>query len=175
MNEFLSYELSDFLLFSKQTYFRQFALINEEFPFLPLLLSVVAAAVAIFARTRGTLLRLALLWAACAWLFLHRHYAGTLHAGAPDGPSVGVEFVATSVTSGGDGSDDAAQIDPILRANPNLGFMCDRRGYLVSDVTPKTWTTHFRVVPFVTRPGAPVETRRTFVVEAGAPRLSPTV
>jgi len=75
MSEFLSYELSDFLLFSRQTYFRQFALINEEFPFLPLLLTAVALAVAIFAGKRGTLLRLALLWLACAWLFLHRHYA----------------------------------------------------------------------------------------------------
>jgi hypothetical protein len=74
MNELLSYELADFLLFSKQTYFRQFALIHEEFPFLPVLLSAVAVAVTIFAKQRGTLLRLALLWAACGWLFLHRHY-----------------------------------------------------------------------------------------------------
>jgi alkaline phosphatase D len=104
---------------------------------------------------------------------VHRHYAGTLHA-APDRAPVGVEFVATSITSGGDGSDNAEQIDPILRANPNLRFTCDRRGYLVSEVTPQSWTTHFRIVPFVTRPDAPVETRRTFVVEAGTPGLSQT-
>ena len=44
--------------------------------------------------------------------------------------------------------------------NPHLRFMCDRRGYLLAEVTPQSWTTHYRVVPFVTRPGAPLETRR---------------
>jgi alkaline phosphatase D len=106
---------------------------------------------------------------------VHRHYAGTLHTTTPDAPPVGVEFVATSITSGGDGSDNADQIEPILRANPHLRFTCDRRGYLVADVTAQAWTTHFRVVPFVTRPGAPVETRRTFVMEAGAPGLAQTL
>ena len=105
---------------------------------------------------------------------VHRHYAGTLRAGGVAGerPPVGVEFVTTSITSSGDGSDDPAAVDPILRRNPDLAFMCDRRGYLLAEVTPKTWTTHFRVVPYVTRPGAPLETRQSLVMEAGAPGLS---
>ena len=105
---------------------------------------------------------------------VHRHYAGTVHAAAaaPDRAPVGVEFVTTSITSSGDGNDNAELIDPILRANPNLRYSCDRRGYLVADVTARTWTTHYRVVPYVTRPGAPVETRRSFVMEAGAPGLA---
>jgi alkaline phosphatase D len=104
---------------------------------------------------------------------VHRHYAGSLPAdGLPDRPLVGAEFVTTSVTSGGDGSDDRGPLDPILRANPHLRFMCDRRGYLLAEVTPRTWTTHFRVVPHVTRPGAPIETRQSFVVEAGAPGIA---
>lgn len=104
---------------------------------------------------------------------VHRHYAGTLPGvGAARERVVGAEFVATSITSGGDGSDDPARLTPILDRNPHLAYTCDRRGYLVADVTPKTWTTHYRVVPFVTRPGAPVETRRAFVMEAGAPGLS---
>ena len=104
---------------------------------------------------------------------IHRHYAGTLHAGttSPEGPAVGAEFVATSVTSGGDGNDDASTNDPILARNANVKFTADRRGYLVTDVTASAWTTHFRVVPYVTRPGAPLETRRSFVVEAGQPGL----
>jgi alkaline phosphatase D len=105
---------------------------------------------------------------------VHRHYAGTLHApgATPDRPAIGVEFVASSVTSSGDGSDGAGEMDPILRANANLCFMCDRRGYVVADVTAQSWTTHYRVVPYVTRPGAPVETRRSFVMEAGKPGLT---
>jgi alkaline phosphatase D len=105
---------------------------------------------------------------------IHRHYAATLHAGAtgPDRPAVGAEFVTTSVTSGGDGTDDPASVDPILSRNPAIAYTCDRRGYLVADVTRDTWTTHYRVVPWVTRPGAPVETRRSYVVEAGRPGLT---
>ena len=103
---------------------------------------------------------------------VHRHYADTLHKGAPDGPVIGAEFVTTSVTSSGDGTDDMTSIEPILRRNPNIRYSADRRGYLVAEVTPATWTTHFRVVPWVTRPGAPVETRRSFVVEAGRPGMS---
>jgi len=103
---------------------------------------------------------------------VHRHYAGSLTAAAGDRAPVGVEFVTTSITSGGDGSDNAEQIDPILRANPNLCFTCDRRGYLVAEVTSQAWTTHYRVVPYVTRPGAPVETRCSYVMAAGEPGLS---
>jgi alkaline phosphatase D len=106
---------------------------------------------------------------------VHRHYAGILPApGAePDRTAVGVEFVTSSVTSSGDGTEVTVDADPILRANPNLRYMCDRRGYLVAEVTPDTWTTHYRVVPYVTRPDAPVQTPRSFVMEAGSPGLSP--
>ncbi len=105
---------------------------------------------------------------------VHRHYAGTLHAGggAPDRPPVGAEFVTTSITSSGDGTDDPAGTDPILRRNPHLRFMCDRRGYLLAEVTPQSWSTHYRVVPFVTRPGAPLETRRSLLMESGVPGVS---
>jgi alkaline phosphatase D len=105
---------------------------------------------------------------------VHRHYAGNLHAdgAALDRPPVGVEFVTTSITSSGDGRDDPGGVDPILSRNPQLRFTCDRRGYLLAEVSPQSWTTHYRVVPFVTRPGAPLETRRSFVMEAGAPGLS---
>ncbi|MEV0695356.1 hypothetical protein [Streptomyces sp. NPDC050388] len=36
-------------------------------------------------------------------------------------------------------------------------------------MTSDLWTTDFRVVPYVTRPGAPVSTRATYVVENGRP------
>ncbi|BCS34278.1 alkaline phosphatase D [Luteitalea sp. TBR-22] len=103
---------------------------------------------------------------------IHRHYAATLHVGGPEGRPVGGEFVTTSVTSGGDGTDAPASSDPILARNPNIHYTCDRRGYLLADVTPEAWTTHYRVVPWVTRPGAPLETRRTYVMEAGRPGLT---
>lgn len=104
---------------------------------------------------------------------VHRHFAGTLHGRGndPERPVIGAEFVTTSITSAGDGTDDPTPMDPVMRRNPNIAFTCDRRGYVMHDVSDAQWTSHFRVVPWVTRPDAPLETRRTFVVEAGVPGL----
>jgi alkaline phosphatase D len=41
-------------------------------------------------------------------------------------------------------------------------------------VTPERWQADYRVVPYVSRPGAPVSTRASFVVEAGRPGLQPS-
>lgn len=81
MGEWASYALSDFLLFSPQTYFRQFALINDELFPLPALLTALALAAALLAGSRRIWLRRAavlasaLFWASSAWLFHHRSYA----------------------------------------------------------------------------------------------------
>ncbi len=104
---------------------------------------------------------------------VHNHYAANLPAGAgPDGRPAGAEFVTTSVTSGGDGQESTPFYDELLRQNPNVRFSNNRRGYLLCDVSDTRWQTQYRVVPYVTRPGSPVETRRTFIVEAGRPGLS---
>lgn len=103
---------------------------------------------------------------------VHNNYAANLPAGPDaDGRPVGVEFVATSVTSGGDGQESTPFYDELLVRNPNVVYSNNRRGYLVCDAAADMWQTSFRVVPYVSRPGAPVETRRTFVVEAGRPVL----
>ncbi|MGE0658818.1 MAG: DUF6064 family protein [Reyranellaceae bacterium] len=76
-----SYALADFLLFSPQAYFRQFALINETAVPLPVLLHGLAAALlwlsgsSIPWRRRAVLIGLAVLWASSAWLFHWRSYA----------------------------------------------------------------------------------------------------
>ena len=43
------------------------------------------------------------------------------------------------------------------------------RGYGACDVTPDTWTTHFRATPFVDEPGAPLLTKASSVIEQGQP------
>lgn len=79
MGTWSSYALSDFLLFSPQTYFRQFALINETAT--PLLLHALAAALlglsvrSTAGSRRVVLFGLAILWASSAWLFHWRSYA----------------------------------------------------------------------------------------------------
>ncbi len=85
----------------------------------------------------------------------------------PASRTVGTEFVGTSLTSGGDGQDSTAGGQGVLSRNPHIQFYNGQRGYVVCEVTPDRWTADYRVVPFVERPGAPISTRATFVVESG--------
>jgi alkaline phosphatase D len=87
----------------------------------------------------------------------------------PASPTVGTEFIGTSISSDGDGVEVTEEGAIALAENPHVRFHNGQRGYVTCDVTPDRWTTTFRVVPFVTRPGAPVGTRATFVVDAGRP------
>jgi alkaline phosphatase D len=87
----------------------------------------------------------------------------------PGSATLGTEFVGTSVSSGGDGSDTTAYHQRVLAENGHLHFSNSQRGYVRCDVTPGRWQTDFRVVSFVRRPGAPISTRASFFVEDGVP------
>jgi alkaline phosphatase D len=91
----------------------------------------------------------------------------------PESAVVGAEFVGTSISSGGDGADVRADTAQVLAANPHVRFFNDQRGYVRCSVTPERWRADYRVVPYVSRPGAPVFTRASFVVEADRPGLQP--
>lgn len=82
-------------------------------------------------------------------------------------PPLATELVGTSLSSGGDGSDDASALARIRADNPHIHFYDRRRGYVRCTLTPERWTADYRIVPYVSRPGAPIETRATFVIEAG--------
>jgi alkaline phosphatase D len=99
----------------------------------------------------------------------HQNWAGTLHD-ARERP-VGVEFVATSISSGGDGQDLRPGSDIILANNPQLRFVNDQRGYMVCNVTPDLWATDFMVMDRVTVPGGQISRRTTLAVERGRPAL----
>jgi alkaline phosphatase D len=86
-------------------------------------------------------------------------------------PIVGAEFAGTSLTSGGDGADVAEAYAKALPANPHVKFHNSQRGYVRCVVTPEQWTSDYRIVPYITRKGAPVSTRATFVVETGKPGM----
>ena len=103
----------------------------------------------------------------------HQNYAAELKAdyADPDSATVGTEFVGTSISSSQDGQDLGEQGQALLAANPHLRFVNEQRGYARCFVTPELWQTDFRVVPYVTSPGAPVSTRASFVVEDGHPGL----
>jgi alkaline phosphatase D len=103
----------------------------------------------------------------------HQNYAGELHVDGkrPGAAPIAVEFVATSITSGGDGEDQRPATTEIQRENPQLKFHNSKRGYLMCDVTPDRWQTDYRTLDRVSERGAPVATRQRLVVERGSSRL----
>jgi alkaline phosphatase D len=87
----------------------------------------------------------------------------------PDSPVVATEFVGTSISSGGDGQQQSKSTPQVLSENPFVKFHNQERGYVSCEVTPRGWTTHYRTVEYVTRLGAPLNTRKSLVVEPGRP------
>lgn len=102
----------------------------------------------------------------------HKHAAGTvpLHDEAPDGEKVAVEFLATSISSGGNGRGDEG-LSHFYGNNPNLDLYTDRRGYQVFDITPKQWTTDVKVMDEVQKPGGAIRTLMRYEVAPDAPQL----
>ena len=102
---------------------------------------------------------------------IHTNYVNDLLSNfdKPDSPVVATEFVGTSISSGGDGSQKADYTDSMLAKNPWVKFHNAERGYVSCTVTPQEWRSDFQVVEHVTRPGAPLITRKSFVVENGRP------
>jgi alkaline phosphatase D len=93
----------------------------------------------------------------------HRHYANDL---IRKDRVVASEFVSTSITSQGDGAVDS---DPqaILAHNGFVKWINDKRGYVLTEITPDACIGDYRVVEAVTRPDMPVTTAARWGVEAG--------
>jgi alkaline phosphatase D len=99
----------------------------------------------------------------------HRNCAGEIKDAT--GRTAMVEFVGTSITSGGDGADRSPAIDRILARNPHCRFINNQRGYLACDVNAKRWRTEFKVLDQVSAPGGTLSTRAAFSVAAGEAAL----
>jgi len=99
----------------------------------------------------------------------HQNFAGLLHDGERP---VAVEFVATSISSGGDGQDLRPGSDRILANNPGLRFINDQRGYITCEVGRDEWRTNFMVMDRVSTPGGAISRRATATVARGTPDLS---
>jgi alkaline phosphatase D len=106
---------------------------------------------------------------------VHAHWAAEVKERFedPSSPTVATELVATSITSGGDGSETRDDTAATLADNPHIRFYNNRRGYVRTRFTPDGMRADFQVVPFVSRPGAPVQTRASFVVPDREPGLNP--
>lgn len=101
---------------------------------------------------------------------IHSNWVNDLQVDELNGksPTVGTEFVGTSISSGGNGKPTEGT-PPQMAENPFVRFFSAERGYVSCEVTPERWTSHYRAVPEVTQPGGPILTRKTFVVEQGRP------
>ncbi|MDL4774403.1 alkaline phosphatase D family protein [Actinomadura xylanilytica] len=104
---------------------------------------------------------------------MHRHMAADLRTDFDDPRSrtIGVEFVGTSISTKMDGMDLDPGGQDLLDANEHIKFTSYQRGYVRCTLTKDTCRADFRVLPYVTRPGAPVSTRASFVTENGNPGL----
>jgi alkaline phosphatase D len=102
---------------------------------------------------------------------IHSHWVNELHAdfSRPDRPVVAAELVATSISSGGDGT-AAPNSDPSA-AVPHVKWHANRRGYISCLVEPGTWTAEYRTLEYVTRPDAPVETPTRWRLTRGRPGI----
>ena len=102
---------------------------------------------------------------------VHNNWVNDLRLNVDDSrtPVVASEFVGTSITSAGDGSEMSQLMKAMVSENECVRFANDQRGYIRFDVKPKELRADFRVVEYVTRPGAAIKTRASFVVEDGKP------
>lgn len=106
---------------------------------------------------------------------IHSHWANDLIADFDnlDSRIVASEFVGTSISSGRDGEPLPKGREKLQSENPFVKFLNAQRGYVSCTVTPSRWQSDYRVVEYVTRPGAPLVTRAAFVVEDQRPGLQP--
>ena len=103
---------------------------------------------------------------------IHSNWAAELKTNFDDPSSrtVAPEFIGTSMSSGGDGTDGS--FDRIQPLNPHVKFQNARRGYVTIELTPRECRATYRTVPYVTRPGAPISTLASFTVESGNPTMN---
>ncbi len=105
---------------------------------------------------------------------IHTNWTNELHSdfSRPDRPVIGAEFVATSISSGGDGNAILpANAKAALAGNPHIKWHNRQRGYVSCKIDATNWTTHYRTVPFVTKPDAPIATASTWRVTHGRPGI----
>jgi alkaline phosphatase D len=84
-------------------------------------------------------------------------------------PIVATEFVGTSISSGGNGSDAGAELTALQRSNPGLRHLDRRRGYVTCTVTRDHWRSDYVTVDQVTAVGGTARTTASFVVASGKP------
>ncbi len=105
---------------------------------------------------------------------VHNHWAGELKKNFddPNSTTLGIEFVATSISTGGDGFDTNDTFKTLLTQNPHIKFFNNQRGYVRHVVTPERWQADFQMLDQVNIRDGHVSTRKSFMVEYGQSGLA---
>lgn len=103
---------------------------------------------------------------------VHKHHAGIVPAreGDLEGPAAATEYVASSISSGGDGADIPQGWEQVSAENPHTRLLNDRRGYQLFTIEQDSWRTDVVSVTKVSdRSGAKQEisTLMTFPQQPG--------
>jgi alkaline phosphatase D len=85
----------------------------------------------------------------------------------PDAPAIATEFLAASISSGGDGHFNPRP--ELLANNPCLRLFNAKRGYHLHEVTPQRWDTAVRIVDQIQKPGGTVTDFARFAVDPRQP------
>lgn len=104
---------------------------------------------------------------------IHSNWANELRVDdrRTEQPVIATEFVATSLSSGGNGVEKPKNLDQVLRDNACVKFHNGERGYIRCAVTPGSWKSDYMVVDDVLQPGGKTFERASFVVEANDPTI----
>lgn len=104
---------------------------------------------------------------------IHSNWANNLLLDFNDAGSqaVATEFVGTSISSSGNGRPAPPDIDQLLADNPFVNFHNTQRGYVRCTITPERWQSDYQVVEYIDKPGAPLVTKASLVVEDGRPEI----
>jgi alkaline phosphatase D len=105
---------------------------------------------------------------------IHKHFACNVLRDFedPDSAVVATELVGTSITSNGDGGGQSLEnVVAQVSSNPWIMYADDRRGYVMTHIHHDHIDVAYRVIQYVTRHGAPLQTGASFVVQNGQPGL----
>lgn len=102
---------------------------------------------------------------------MHQHVVGYLPSDPndPGAPALASEFLASSITSGGNGSARHSFQQDTLARNPHLSLLNNQRGYQLYNISPQSWSADIKVIDRIDIPGGRLDTLATFVVEQGRP------
>jgi alkaline phosphatase D len=100
---------------------------------------------------------------------VHVHYGADLKMDFQNENSqtIGVELTNSSLTSGSDGAEVAANWEAVRGANPHIKYHSARRGYIACSASPKELRAEFKLLDRVTTPDNPTRVGGVLVVEAG--------